>query len=287
MLKIFHAYASKYYDPVKAHEYYMRTRELKGRSTTELNKEGKEVWKIAKSNIQEEKKEILAAEKVRHNQVMEDLRSNASDSRKRISDRLKERIAQITELAADRIKRESEEQKADLEGERSKTQTSIDRLMAEDYSNLSKEQRAQKIAERKEKLARLRGDLKETSADIREETQEDKSQIRTQSSSEKSQERDAASAEREKLSSDLKQSLESAREAYSAAKEQIRQGFEVTFNTEFDAIKAQYAAKPKSTKKKDSGESTDPRGNSGKSAAEKQKIRDDLYKERTSKTKSK
>lgn len=27
---IFMAYASKYYDPVKAHEYYMRTRELKG-----------------------------------------------------------------------------------------------------------------------------------------------------------------------------------------------------------------------------------------------------------------
>ena len=24
-------YASPYYDPVKAHEYYMRTRELKGR----------------------------------------------------------------------------------------------------------------------------------------------------------------------------------------------------------------------------------------------------------------
>lgn len=30
-------YASPYYDPVKAHEYYMRTRELKGRrSTTKL-----------------------------------------------------------------------------------------------------------------------------------------------------------------------------------------------------------------------------------------------------------
>ena len=27
-------YASPYYDPVKAHEYYMRTRELKGRRST-------------------------------------------------------------------------------------------------------------------------------------------------------------------------------------------------------------------------------------------------------------
>ena len=41
-------YASPYYDPEKAHEYYMRTRELKGRSTTSLNDEGK---KIRRSEI--------------------------------------------------------------------------------------------------------------------------------------------------------------------------------------------------------------------------------------------
>lgn len=35
-------YASPYYDPQKAHEYYMRTRELKGRrSATKLSDEGK------------------------------------------------------------------------------------------------------------------------------------------------------------------------------------------------------------------------------------------------------
>lgn len=37
-------YASPYYDPQKAHEYYMRTRELKGRSTTSLNDDGKKIW---------------------------------------------------------------------------------------------------------------------------------------------------------------------------------------------------------------------------------------------------
>ena len=34
-------YASKYYDPQKAHEYYMRTRELNGRSTSTLTDDGK------------------------------------------------------------------------------------------------------------------------------------------------------------------------------------------------------------------------------------------------------
>jgi hypothetical protein len=41
-------YASPYYDPEKAHEYYMRTRELKGRSTTSLNDEGKKIWSYTK-----------------------------------------------------------------------------------------------------------------------------------------------------------------------------------------------------------------------------------------------
>ena len=42
-------YASPYYDPVKAHEYYMRTRELKGRrSVQKLSDEGKKFGLIPK-----------------------------------------------------------------------------------------------------------------------------------------------------------------------------------------------------------------------------------------------
>ena len=49
-------YASPYYDPQKAHEYYMRTRELKGRSTTSLNDEGKKIWSYTKNNIKRPQK---------------------------------------------------------------------------------------------------------------------------------------------------------------------------------------------------------------------------------------
>lgn len=50
-------YASPYYDPVKAHEYYMANRELKGRrSTSSLDDTGKEIWSYTKSKITEEKK---------------------------------------------------------------------------------------------------------------------------------------------------------------------------------------------------------------------------------------
>lgn len=51
-------YASPYYDPQKAHEYYMRTRELKGRSTTSLNDEGKKILSYTKiiSNLKRQQR---------------------------------------------------------------------------------------------------------------------------------------------------------------------------------------------------------------------------------------
>lgn len=50
-------YASPYYDPVKAHEYYMRTRQLKGRrSTVGLGKEGQAIAKVIKENLTAERK---------------------------------------------------------------------------------------------------------------------------------------------------------------------------------------------------------------------------------------
>ena len=45
-------YASPYYDPIKAHEYYMKNRELKERrSVTKLSDEGKKVWSIRRTRL--------------------------------------------------------------------------------------------------------------------------------------------------------------------------------------------------------------------------------------------
>ena len=57
-------YASPYYDPVKAHEYYMRTRELKGRtSTAGLNDEGKAAASYVKEQLTTERKSKVEANK--------------------------------------------------------------------------------------------------------------------------------------------------------------------------------------------------------------------------------
>lgn len=84
-------YASPYYDPVKAHEYYMRTRELKGRrSTTKLNDEGKEIWAYTKNEITSEKKE-----KVKEEQA--DNSANAKSEREKVSTELKAAVTAARE----------------------------------------------------------------------------------------------------------------------------------------------------------------------------------------------
>ena len=49
-------YASPYYDPVKAHEYYEQHKHLKGRPTGRITDEGKQVWKVTNMSINQAKK---------------------------------------------------------------------------------------------------------------------------------------------------------------------------------------------------------------------------------------
>ena len=61
-----HGYASPYYDPVKAHEYYMQHRVLKGRtSTAGLNEEGREAARYVKNSLNEERKRLTDSSRER------------------------------------------------------------------------------------------------------------------------------------------------------------------------------------------------------------------------------
>lgn len=109
-------YASPYYDPVKAHEYYMRTRELKGRrSATKLNDEGKKVWAYTKNEISSKKKEKVKEEQEKRKQKIAELRAKAKVTREQISAKLKELNAQLTEESSSRRSRVDSRKKSDLE----------------------------------------------------------------------------------------------------------------------------------------------------------------------------
>lgn len=68
-------YASPYYDPVKAHEYYMKNRELKNRrSTAGLNDEGKNAARYVKEQLNAERKQKVESHKEQTNAKIDTLR---------------------------------------------------------------------------------------------------------------------------------------------------------------------------------------------------------------------
>lgn len=83
-------YASPYYDPVKAHEYYMRTRKLKGRSYGALSDAGKDAWAYVNDRLTEEEKAEIEKEKEKRDQKIEQHRKEAKEARERISEKLKQ-----------------------------------------------------------------------------------------------------------------------------------------------------------------------------------------------------
>lgn len=85
-------YASQYYDPVKAHEYYERTKKLKGRRTgTSLNDSGREAKTYVRNRINTKRDQ--------------DLKNAESQSKKRTEERKKSAERETY----DNIRKESEE----------------------------------------------------------------------------------------------------------------------------------------------------------------------------------
>lgn len=110
MNRILKHYASEYYDPVKAHEYYEKHKELKGRrSTAKLDDEGKEIWSYTKDQITEAKKAEVRSETDKKNQTIEQHRAEAKATRERISQRLKELQAHLKSMSTKGLSAEERE----------------------------------------------------------------------------------------------------------------------------------------------------------------------------------
>lgn len=88
-------YASKYYDPVKAKEYYERTKELKGREKKLTSDTQKEAWGYASNQISEQRKAAKDSAADTQKAKMEAIRAEAEASKTRILEGLKARIADI------------------------------------------------------------------------------------------------------------------------------------------------------------------------------------------------
>lgn len=261
-------YASPYYDPVKAHEYYMKNRELKGRPTSALNDDGKKIWAYAKNSISSEKKARIKAEQDKRDNKIADLRMKAESTKEQISSRLQQLNDILTLRAAKQKKNIDESKESDLdeieknsvsrkERIENRKNAEIKSLMSMTIpSGLSKKERAKLIAARSEKIAKLRNDAKSAKVRINDSAKADKTEVRNnavnskndiseQTKSDKSFNTDNAKNERAKVSSELKSAVNAAREAYNSIKNNLDSSYEKVYQHEYNNILSEY----KSTKK--------------------------------------
>lgn len=198
---------TKYYDPVKAHEYYLRTRELSGRKASDLKTDTqKEAWAFSKEKISEAKRKELDQASASKKASFEQTRNIAEQRRTEIREKLRALIERLTEG----ITIESREASAKI------------KALPPIPKGLSKEDAAKAHAERSEEIAKIRGEV---------------AKDREAASSEKKGARASSSSELEQVRGEMKATLESARANYDKLKESLKAKYETESQQEFEAIK--------------------------------------------------
>lgn len=209
-------HAESRYDPVKAHEYYLKTRELQGRrsGTALKSTRQKEGWAFTKSEVTKEKVQSLDIAAQDHKAAVELLRTKGVEQRKAISDKIRNILDRITASAT--------QQRAQISD---KVQAEIDKLPAIP-KGISKEEAAKLSAKRSEDIAKIRGNASN-----------DRKSLTTSEKTDRSSTTNTGSAERQAVATEIKGSLDKARTTYETAKETIKAQFESDLNSEFNAIK--------------------------------------------------
>lgn len=204
-------YSSPYYDPEKAHEYYMKNRQLKGRTTSGLSDEGKEVWTSTKANIDSEKKNRIKEYALQKEIDIKNLRDNAEKTRTEITEKLKKLAEALSEKYSSNSKNLSKEQKSELED-------------ISNNPNLSKEEKAERRAK------------------IVEEFSDDRDKLSKDRKIESAKNSTEAKTERTKVAIELKSAIQNARDVYTKNKESLNSSYENIYQDEYDKIKSQYQA---------------------------------------------
>lgn len=164
-------YASPYYDPVKAHEYYMRTRELKKRkaATALTSTKQRNVFAVAKDSIAKEKQAAVEKTVSDTQAHVEQLRAKAEEAVARINKNLQDIAAQIkdkyTSTQLNKIPPSaSPAQKAFLQRENAKIMARARNTASKDLTSASRQasrERAQLSNSLRNEISKARESYKE------------------------------------------------------------------------------------------------------------------------------
>lgn len=265
-------YASEYYDPAKAREYYLRTRELKGQQNAsdltvkngkkvnrERTDERKQAWAYAKNQIGENKKADLKAISEERKQIVDHARETSQARREEISNKLSNLLKLLTDQRssdADSISADEEAELDQVEKRRAdktrkirqEAEKKVDAIPAVPDGVVGP-QRERLVAARNKKIARITGDAAREIGVVRNQANTEREAVSadadakrkdlsTKTADQKVGEREAATANRERVTSELAATVDKARADYEAGKARLIAEYEAKQQDEFDAIKA-------------------------------------------------
>jgi hypothetical protein len=249
-------YASQYYDPVKAHEYYLRTRQLSGRQSAKgMSDQQKEAWSYTKNQISEARKAALQNAAQAEKEFLQKARADATAKAQEISAKLKEVIDSLLnrdsgETAAAQ-KQLAAEQKAKSDQIREKADQQISALPPIP-DGVSAGVRARLTAQRQIQINRIRGDAASQLREVDAETADKSQKISADAQAKRESLSAEATAQREAIRTQLQATVEKARADYDKQKQALTDQYEATTQREYDAIRANLPSAP-ARKKKGSG----------------------------------
>ena len=262
-------YASPYYDPVKAHEYYEQHKHLKGRPTGRLTDEGKQVWKVTKMNIDQAKKiENDEARLVKIYNVQQ-FQNKAKEQRTMVQAKLTELLNTInakyktdteslTETQKHQIEVNNRLKKQKAEDMKNKKAREIESLI-EDTSDMDEEEIEEYYEKINQKMSKINDkyskesehNISDTNAKnnkVREEIKNKKLILSEQKKKDTTKNREDAKQQREKIANELKDNVRKAVSDLQVKKAQIKEKYEGIYQDEYDKIASEYT-KPKKSKK--------------------------------------
>jgi hypothetical protein len=243
-------YASEYYDPAKAREYYLRTRELKGR-----DKAQPETKKTKEQRQQEAERE---RQRSSANQFAQ--RNIAATERKAMQDAVqanKETVARIRTLITARRQQIIDQVGAYMEALATESEQRREKIaksreeklqkIAEDAEikvaslpevpkGISRERAAALNAERRRKIAQIRGDAERDRGVVAEAAESELEKLNSDITKKRGAVRNFGRNEQERARKQLQTSLQEAKDNFNRARFLIKAKYNQDRQTEEDAI---------------------------------------------------
>jgi hypothetical protein len=229
---------SKYYDPVKAHEYYLKTRELKGRKkaqtlTSDKQKEG---WAYVQDQIgKAEGKETETATKAAQDRLAK-MQEAAMQRRDAIVKQLEETMSKLVEERTARLSKIIDDAQAEAKGIADAAQAKIDALPPIP-EGIPKSRRQAYMRTRVKEIARIRNDAAAQQDGVMSKASEEANKVVGETSEKALSANEAASSASAKVASELQTSIKTAQDNYAKLRQQLAAKYDAQRQNEFDAIR--------------------------------------------------